>query len=83
MEFIKEDSRIYSLDDNGKVVAEITFYESENGVFTIDHTFVDESLRGQGIAGKLVEMAVKEIEKRGGKVEATCSYAKKWLEKNK
>lgn len=83
MEFIKEDSRIYSLDDNGKVVAEITFYESENGVFTIEHTFVDESLRGQGIAGKLVEMAVEEIEKRGGKIEATCSYAKKWLEKNK
>ena len=83
MEFIKEDSRIYSLDDNGKVVAEITFYESGNEIFTIDHTFVDESLRGQGIAGKLVEMAVEEIEKRGGKVEATCSYAKKWIEKKK
>jgi len=83
MEFIKENSRIYSLDDNGKVVAEITFYESENGIFIIEHTFVDESLRGQGIAGKLVEMAVEEIKKRGGKVEATCSYAKKWLENNK
>ena len=83
MEFIKENSRIYSLDDNGKVVAEITFYESENGIFIIEHTFVEESLRGQGIAGKLVEMAVEEIKKRGGKVEATCSYAKKWLENNK
>ena len=83
MEFIKENSRIYSLDDNGKVVAEITFYESENGIFIIEHTFVDESLRGQGIAEKLVEMAVEEIKKRGGKVEATCSYAKKWLENNK
>jgi len=83
MEFIKENSRIYSLDDNGKVVAEITFYESENGIFIIEHTFADESLRGQGIAGKLVEMAVEEIKKRGGKVEATCSYAKKWLENNK
>ena len=83
MKFIKEDSRIYSLDNNKKVIAEITFYESENGIFIIDHTFVDESLRGQGIAGKLVEMAVEEIEKRGGNVEATCSYAKKWLENNK
>ena len=83
MEFIIENSKIFSLDNDKKVVAEITFYESENGVFTIDHTFVDESFRGQGIAGKLVEMALKEIEKRGGKVEATCSYAKKWLEKNK
>ena len=82
MKFIKEDSRIYSLDNNKKVIAEITFYESENGIFIIDHTFVVVSLRGQGIGGKLLEMAVEEIEKRGGKVEATCSYAKKWLEKH-
>lgn len=82
MKFIKEDSRIYRLDNNQNVIAEITFYKTENDVYVIDHTFVDESLRGQGIAGKLVEMAVEEIEKRGGKVEATCSYAKKWLEKN-
>lgn len=83
MEFIKEDSRIYSLDDNKKIIAEITFPEIEKGVFCIDHTFVDETLRGQGVAGKLVEMAVEEIEKKNGKVQATCSYAKKWLEKNR
>lgn len=83
MDFIKENSRIYSLDENEKVIAEITFYEIEKGVFNINHTFVNEKLRGQGIASKLVEMAVKEIEKRNGKVQATCSYAKRWLEKNK
>ena len=82
MEFIKEESKIYSLDENKNVIAEITFKEVEKGVFNIDHTFVDESLRGQGVAGKLVEMAVEEIEKKGGKVKATCSYAKNWLEKN-
>lgn len=82
MKFIKEDSRIYSLDENDKVIAEITFNEIEKGVFNIDHTFVDESLRGQGIAGKLVEIAVEEIEKKGARVVASCSYARKWLEKN-
>lgn len=82
MEFLKENSRIYSLDENQKVIAEITFEEIEKGVFNINHTFVDESLRGQGIASKLVEMAVDEIQKRNGRVQATCSYAKKWLEKN-
>ena len=83
MKFIKEDSRIYSLDENEKIIAQITFPEIEKGVFCIDHTFVDETLRGQGIASKLVELAVEEIEKRKGKIQATCSYAKKWLEKNK
>lgn len=83
MDFIKENSRIYSLDENEKVIAEITFDEIQKGIFNINHTFVNEKLRGQGIASKLVEMAVKEIEKRNGKVQATCSYAKRWLEKNK
>ena len=83
MEFIKENSRIYSLDDNKKIIAEITFPEIEEGIFCINHTFVDETLRGKGIAGKLVEMAEKEIKKKNGKVIATCSYAKQWLEKNR
>lgn len=83
MEFIKEKNRIYKTDENGKVIAEITFPETEKNVFCIDHTFVDDSLRGQGIAGKLVEAAVSEIENKGGKVTATCSYAAHWLEKNK
>lgn len=80
--FITEENRIYMIDDEGKIIAEVTFPETANGTFTIDHTFVDESLRGQGMASKLVQAAVDEIESRGGTVKATCSYAMKWLEKN-
>jgi len=83
MNFIKEPNRIYLPDETGKTIAEITFQEIEKGTFNIDHTFVDESLRGQGIASKLVEEAVKEIEEKGGKIQATCSYAKKWIEERK
>ena len=75
-------NRISQKDENGRVVAEITFQETSPGIFVINHTFVDESLRGQGVASKLVQAAVDEIKKRGGKVEATCSYAKKWLEEH-
>ncbi len=80
MEF--EANRILQRDETGKIVAEITFPETSPGVFVIDHTFVDGSLRGQGVASKLVQAAVDEIKKRGGRVEATCSYAKKWLEEH-
>jgi len=83
MNFIKEPNRIYVQNETGKILAEITFEENEKGIYNINHTFVDESLRGQGIASKLVEEAVKEIEEKGGKVEATCSYAKGWLERHK
>ena len=83
MEFNKEDNNINLKDNNGKIVAIIEFEEIEKGVFNIYHTFVDESLRGKWIASKLVEEAVKEIKSRGGSIQASCSYAKKWLEKNK
>lgn len=82
MDFKTENQRIYREDENGKIIAEITFPETEKGVFTIDHTFVDDSLRGQGVAGQLVRLAVEKIKEQGGKVTATCSYAKSWLEKN-
>ena len=82
MEFIHEPNRIYGTDETGKVIAEITFPETEPGIFTIDHTIVDDSLRGQGVAGKLVQAAVDDIKGRGGKVQATCSYAVMWLEKH-
>ena len=81
MEFIHEPNRIYGTDENGKVLAEITFPETEPGVYTIDHTIVDGSLRGQGVAGKLVQAAVDDIKAKGGEVRATCSYAVAWLEK--
>ena len=79
--FTIEENRVYKKDESGKIVAEITFPETSEGVYTIDHTFVDESLRGHGMAAKLVQEAVNEIERRGGKVKATCSYAAKWLDK--
>lgn len=82
MEFIIENERVYTCGADGKIIAEITFPETEKGVFCIDHTFVDDSLRGQGIAGKLVELAVGKITEQQGKVTASCSYAKRWLEKN-
>lgn len=81
-DFIKEKNRIYTKDENGNIIAEIVFNEVQNGTFNICHTFVDESLRGQGIASMLVKEAVEEIKKRNGKIIASCSYAQKWLERH-
>ena len=51
MEFIKETNRIYATNEEGTVVAEITYSETEEGVCTIEHIEVDEALRGQGYSG--------------------------------
>lgn len=81
MEYITEKHRIYVVD-NGEDVGEVTFPE-RNGVYVINHTYVDDRLRGQGIAAELVRRAVEEIERRGGRLEATCSYAQLWLARNR
>ena len=76
MEFQHERERIFALDEQGKLVAEVTFPVSE-GVADIDHTFVDQSLRGQGVAGQLLDAAVRQIRMEGLRAKATCSYAAK------
>ena len=82
MDFEVLDNKIV-YKENNKVLAEITYIEKEKGIFDINHTFVDESLRGKGIGKKLVELAIKEIEKKNGKVVATCSFASKVIKGGK
>ena len=82
MEYITYKNRI-AVMENGEEVGEVTFPESEKGVYVINHTYVDNRLRGQGIASELVSRAVEEIERRGGHVTATCSYALLWLARNR
>ncbi len=82
MKYITEENRIYAADEAGKVVAEVTFPEVRTNVVDIDHTFVDPSLRGQGAAGRLLELAAKELRATGRKAVLSCSYAVKWFEKH-
>lgn len=81
MEYIIEKHRIYVID-GGKEIGEVTFPQRD-GVYVINHTYVDDRYRGQGIASELVRRAVETIEQRGGRMEATCSYALLWLARNR
>ncbi len=83
MDFKIEENRIYLKNQDDKIIAEIDFEKINEDTYNVYHTFVDESLRGQGIANKLVTLAYEEItENRKSKFEATCEYVKKWMEKN-
>lgn len=83
MEYIRLPHSIKCKNEDGRILAEITFPEHEPGIYTIDHTYVCDELRGQGTAGELVKMAVDQIREQGGQVRATCSYAAGWLQKNR
>lgn len=80
MEFIINSDRIYSKNENGEIIAEVTFPEIADGIVNVNHTFVDESLRGQGVAGKLMSELVNTLVSENKKAYLTCSYAVKWFE---
>lgn len=78
MEYFTEIDRIFATDPYGKIIAEVTF-PTVDGVSTIDHTFVDPSLRGGGVASELVKRAAHKIISDGNKIAATCTYALAWF----
>ena len=74
-----EANRVYALDKDGRVIAEATFPAASATTVNFNHTFVDPSLRGQGVANMLLTAAAADVKARGLKARATCSYAVKWF----
>ena len=77
-----DNGRIYSTDEKGELMAETTFIRKENGEMDIDHTYVNPVLRGQGVAGKMMEVVAEYFGKERLKTTATCSYANIWLKRH-
>lgn len=80
MEFIYQPDRLYQVDANNTILAEIDFPKIPNQpVISITHTFVHPQLRGQGIANQLVEEVIKIARDHDLKIKPECSFAKKFL----
>ena len=60
MRFERETGRIFARDESGKLLAEVTFPDRD-GAAEIDHTFVDPSLEGRGVAGQLLQAAADAL----------------------
>lgn len=82
MELTRSRERIFVQGEDGRLLAEITFPTGEDGVADINHTFVDESLRGQGVASQLVRAAAAELRAQGKRAKTSCWYAAQWFEKH-
>jgi uncharacterized protein len=72
----------FFIDENGEWIAELAYIKSGDGQITIDHTEVDEKLRGQGVGEDLVKAAVDFARENGLKIKLICPYARKVFEKN-
>ena len=82
MGFEFSKNRIWMKDAQGRTIAEIDFPEESAGVVNITHTFVDNSLRGQGIAGRITQAAADQLRSEGRKAVLSCSYAVKWFDEH-
>lgn len=76
-----KNERIFYIEQNGKVIAEMTYYFREEREMVINHTYVSPTLRGKGIAQELVEEGVKFAREKDYKIYPTCSYAQVLLNK--
>ncbi|WP_085993204.1 GNAT family N-acetyltransferase [Oceanobacillus senegalensis] len=76
----KGEQKFYVGDDIKDPTAELTFNKSGKDKIVVDHTYVSDELRGQGIAGKLVEEVVSYAREEGKKIIPLCPYVKRKLE---
>jgi hypothetical protein len=78
LEIKKGNLKFYIGDDEANPLAKITFiYKADNLV--IEHTIVNDSLKGQGVAKTLVEAVVTFAKQEKVKIIPVCDYAKKVL----
>ncbi len=77
----KEDGNegVFYIEQNGEELAEMT-YKIEKGKMVIQHTEVDESLRGKNIGFQLVEQGVEYARQENLKILPVCEYADKVLQ---
>lgn len=72
----------FVIKDDGKRVAEMTYSRAGETSIIIDHTEVDESLRGQKVGDNLLAAAVEYARENGLKIYATCPFALRKLTGN-
>ena len=81
MENIIKGKNKFYIEKEDQMVAEITFVSTGEERLIIDHTFVSEQLRGEGIAEKLVERVVTLAREENKKIIPLCPFAKSQFDK--
>lgn len=76
-----EEHRRFEIQTGG-YTAYLT-YVIRGKILDIVHTFVPKELRGRGIAALLVEAAYRYCQEEGYSCQATCPYARTWLNENR
>ncbi|MEI3606352.1 GNAT family N-acetyltransferase [Pseudogracilibacillus sp. SE30717A] len=77
----KGNNKFYIGENEETPIAEITFKPKNEQTIIADHTYVSDELRGEGIAGKLLEALIDYARKENKKIVPVCSYVKQKMER--
>lgn len=72
----------FLIRDNDTIAAEMTYVISSPKLYIIDHTFVDNAYRGQGLGDSLVKAIVEYVRENGIKILPLCPFAKGRIERH-
>lgn len=71
----------FYIEENGERLAEMTYSKAGEDRIIIDHTHVDDKLRGKGAGKQLVSAAVAHARKKNLKIVPLCPFARSVFDK--
>jgi len=71
----------FVIERSGEVLAQLT-YSRGGGTVILDHTEVDDRLRGTGAGARLVKAAVEWARQENVQLMPLCAFAKSVFQKN-
>lgn len=75
-------TRVEAVLESGEVPGFSEYDTPAEGVYRFFHTEVDEQYAGQGIAGQIAEGVMDFVRSQGARIDPTCSYIRKHMQKN-
>lgn len=80
LELKKHENSFYIGESRDNYIALITFKYLSDNLIDVNHTYVNNNLRGQGIALLLMNRVVEFARENNLKMKASCSYAARVLQ---
>ena len=74
--------RFTLVNDAGQVLGEMTFSRARDDLVIIDHTEVDDALRGKGGGARLFHGMADWARSTGTKIMSTCPFANSMFERH-
>jgi predicted GNAT family acetyltransferase len=71
----------FFIEKDGERIAEMTYRKMGTDRIIIDHTEVNDPLKGEGVGKQLVEAGVKFARKNNLKIVPQCVFAKKIIDR--